>query len=215
MNTIKKLFATCLFILASILAANAQSFSYGITAGYDLTKMTLSGTAKENFSSDNKAGWFVGPKIVFSTVLGVGIDASLQYSQRDLTLTSEDWYGTPTSQSEKYRTIEIPINVRYNIGLGKIAGIFFYTGPQFGFALGNMKWSKFGTGANFEKENMNTTWNIGAGVRLLKHLEANIGYNFALGKAGKAMFSNWQGTSNDQELKFKTNTFQVQIAYMF
>lgn len=215
MNAIKKLFATCLLILASILMAKAQSFSYGITAGYDLTKMTLSGSAKENFSTDNKAGWFVGPKVSFNTILGVGIDASLLYSQRDLTLSGLNTSGYATTQTEKYRTLEIPINVRYNIGLGKIAGIFFYTGPQFGFAFGNMSWSRFGTGSNFEKENMNTTWNIGAGVRLLKHLEANIGYNFALGKAGKAMFSNWQGTSTDKELKFKTNTFQVQLAYMF
>lgn len=215
MNLIKKTLASLLLIFACTLMAKAQSFSYGITAGYDLTKMTLSGSAKDNFSTDNKAGWFVGLKVAFNTVFGIGIDASLQYSQRNLTLAGLDTNGNAASQSEKYRTLEIPINLRYNIGLGKIAGIFFYTGPQFGFALGNMSWSKFGTGNNFEKENMNTTWNVGAGVRLLKHLEANIGYNFALSKAGKAMFSNWQGTSTDKELKFKTNTFQVQIAYMF
>jgi opacity protein-like surface antigen len=108
--------------------------------------------------------------------------------------------------------------VRYNIGLGKIAGIYVFTGPQFGFAFKNMEWSNFGSGTNFSKENMNTTWNIGAGVRLMKHLEASIGYNFALGKAGKAIFNNFggeTGNSQDLELKYKTNTFQVQVAYMF
>lgn len=215
MNTLKKFFAAFALLLISTVTAQAQSFSYGIVAGFDLSKMQLSGTAKENFSSDNKAGWYVGPKVAFNTLLGFGFDASLQYSQRDLTLVGEDTYGYEISETEKYRTIEIPINIRYNIGLGKVAGVFFYTGPQFGFALNNMKWSNLGTGTNFEKENMNTTWNIGAGVRLLKHLEASIGYNFALGKAGKAIFSNWNGTSTDRELKYKTNTFQVQVAYMF
>ena len=65
---------------------------------------------------------------------------------------------------------------------------------------------------------MNTTWNIGAGVRLFKHLEASVGYNFALSKAGKAIFNNLGGStgnSDDYELKYKTNTFQLQVAYMF
>ena len=112
MNTLKKLFAAFALLLISTVAAQAQSFSYGIVAGFDLSKMKLSGTAKETFSSDNKAGWYVGPKVAFNTMLGIGFDASLQYSQRDLTLVGEDAYGNETSETEKYRTIEIPINIR-------------------------------------------------------------------------------------------------------
>lgn len=224
----KKITTLCLVLVLTIIGAmqtQAQSFSYGITAGYNLTKMKFSGNWKESFSSDNKPGWFIGPKVAFNTPLGIGIDASLQYSQRKLNITGVTHYDMSNeeviggvSKSETYRTLEIPINVRYNIGLGKIAGIYVFTGPQFGFAFKNMEWSNFGSGTNFSKENMNTTWNIGAGVRLMKHLEASIGYNFALGKAGKAIFNNFggeTGNSQDLELKYKTNTFQVQVAYMF
>lgn len=222
----KRFFTLCfalLLTLAGTLTVQAQSFSYGIVAGYNLTKLKYSGSAKENFSSDNKSGWYIGPKVAFNTVIGLGFDASLQYSQRKLNMigTRYDANNMPineASQSETYRTIEIPINVRYNIGLGKIAGVFVYTGPQFGFALQNMEWSNLGSGNNFSKENMNTTWNIGAGVRLFKHLEASVGYNFALSKAGKAIFNNLGGStgnSDDYELKYKTNTFQLQVAYMF
>lgn len=225
----KKITTLCLVLVLTIVGAmqlQAQSFSYGITAGYNLTKLKFSGEMKESFSSDNKPGWFIGPKVAFNTALGIGIDASLQYSQRKLNITQPTYsdgntgailYGS-TTQSKTYRTLEIPINLRYNIGLGKIAGVYVFTGPQFGFAFKNMKWSNLGSGTNFSKENMNTTWNIGAGVRLMKHLEASIGYNFALGKAGKAIFNNFggeTGNSQDLELKYKTNTFQVQVAYMF
>ena len=167
----------------------------------------------------------MGPKIVFSTVMGLGVDASLQYSQRKLNITQDGYYNNETgemfgsaSQSQTYRTIEIPINLRYSIGLGSSASVFAYTGPQFGFALQNMKFNNLGTGYNFSRENLNTTWNIGAGVRLLKHLEASVGYNFAIGKAGKAILHGVgvnEGESQDLELKYKTNTFQVQLAYMF
>lgn len=219
----KKISVLCLSLLVAFagLTAKAQKFSYGIVAGYDLTKVKYSGDMKNNFSSDNKSGWYVGPKFVFSTVMGLGVDASLQYSQRKLNITQEGYYDgneilNNVSQSQTYRTIEIPINLRYSIGLGSSASVFAYTGPQFGFALQNMKFDKLGN--NFSRENLNTTWNIGAGVRLLKHLEASVGYNFAIGKAGKAILNGVgvnEGESQDLELKYKTNTFQVQLAYMF
>lgn len=219
----KKFSALCLSLLVAFagLTAKAQKFSYGIVAGYDLTKVKYSGDMKNNFSSDNKSGWYVGPKFVFSTVMGLGVDASLQYSQRKLNITQEGYYDgneilNNVSQSQTYRTIEIPINLRYSIGLGSSASVFAYTGPQFGFALQNMKFDKLSN--NFSRENLNTTWNIGAGVRLFKHLEASVGYNFALGKAGKAILNGVgvnEGESQDLELKYKTNTFQVQLAYMF
>lgn len=221
----KKFSALCLSLLVAFagLTAKAQKFSYGIVAGYDLTKVKYSGDMKNNFSSDNKSGWYVGPKIVLSTVMGLGVDASLQYSQRKLNITQEGYIDgnvvyDKVSQSQTYRTIEIPINLRYSIGLGSSASVFAYTGPQFGFALQNMKFNNLGTGDNFSRENLNTTWNIGAGVRLFKHLEASVGYNFALGKAGKAILNGVgvnEGGSQDLELKYKTNTFQVQLAYMF
>lgn len=218
----KKFSSLCIALLLAFVgtvAAQAQSFSYGITAGYNLTKLTFSGSAKENFSSDNKPGWFIGPKVEFNTVIGLGMDASLQYSQRKLNICENMYEASDDildNRSETYRTIEIPINVRYNVGLGKMASVFVYTGPQFGFPLQSMKWEDFGTGSNFSKEKMNTTWNIGAGVRLLKHLEANVGYNFALSKAGSAILNNFGvETGSGKSLKYRTNTFQVQVAYMF
>jgi hypothetical protein len=74
-----------------------------------------------------------------------------------------------------------------------------------------MKWKNIGSGSNFSRENLNTTWNVGAGVRLLSRLDIGVGYNFALHKTGKAIISKAlpTGESQDYELKYKTNTFQV------
>ena len=132
------------FIMAFAFAASAQaqSFSWGITGGLNVTKLKMYGSfheAQADFKSDNKAGWFIGPKIEFNTVLGIGVDAALEYSQNDLNITSTNSLGIETSESETYRTIEIPINLRYSIGLGKMASVYVSTGPQFGFALNNME----------------------------------------------------------------------------
>ena len=191
--------------------ASAQLFKWGFVGGLNLSKLKVSGNYKESVkaSTGNKCGWYIGPKVMVNLPVGIGIDAALEYSQRDLEINDE---------SEKYRTLEIPVNIRYNIGLGSKAGIYVATGPQFGFALDNMKWENALNGGNFSRNNLNTTWNIGAGVRLLGKLEIGIGYNFALGDTGKAIFSGLggpTGNSQDYELKYKTNTFQAQVAYFF
>ena len=47
----KKISTLCIALLLAFVGtvvAQAQSFSYGIAAGYNLTKLTYSGSAKEN-----------------------------------------------------------------------------------------------------------------------------------------------------------------------
>ncbi|MGM9695110.1 MAG: outer membrane beta-barrel protein [Alloprevotella sp.] len=193
--------------------SKAQSFSWGIDAGMNLTKLKLDGGGTDAYgnrlSSSNRAGWYVGPKISFSSGIGLGFNAAIQYSERYLDINDK---------TETYRSFEIPVNLVYSIGLGDVAKVYASTGPQFGFAINNMSWSNFGSGTNFSTRNLNTTWNVGAGVRLFKHLDVGVGYNFALSHTGKAIFENFGGDAGgnvDYRLKYKTNTFQVHVAYVF
>ncbi len=175
--------------------AFAQSVKIGVTAGMNVSKLTKGIT-----DSDHRYGYYVGPKLKISLPLGFGLDASALYNQRRFNLE------TPTgSESETFHSIEIPINVRYNIGLGDLAAVYFATGPQFGFNVGDNKWKHMDS---FKTENMNTTWNIGAGVTLIKHLEVGIGYNIALSKYGEGKYA---GKNYD----FKANTTQVYLTYIF
>ena len=157
------------------------------------------------FDSDHRAGWYVGPKVWFSIpVVGLGINASAQYSQRRLNVQSDE--DGSMSDSKNLNTIEIPINVRYTLGLGSIASVYAETGPQFGFNVGNKTISEV---AKFKSSNV--TWNVGIGARVLGHLEAGVGYNIALSKFGELVPDALTGTKND----FKSNTWQVQVAYLF
>lgn len=214
----KKVLTLCtasVFVLMCALPTQAQSIKWGFVAGLDLSKVSLSGNYSElygkNFSTSNKAGWYVGPKIKVTSGLGIGFDAALQYSQRDLDIEGE---------KEKYRTIEIPINLRFDYGVGRLASVYISTGPQFGFALNRMKWNDWGDNyeKTFKRSNMNTTWNIGVGVTLLSHLEVGVGYNFGIGRTGRTLFEGAGlpvGTDSDYRLKYKANTFQAQLTYWF
>ncbi len=191
--------------------ASAFSFDWGVTAGYNLSKVKFKGnTYSETFSSGNRSGWFIGPKVHFGLIAGLGIDAAATYSQRNLEIEGK---------SDMLHSIEIPINLKYTIGLSKVAGVYLATGPQFGFNVGDTDWTFAKAGsmaeATFKRENLQTTWNIGAGVRLFSHLDLGIGYNFALSKAGKTIVEA-AGTGIELgDVDCRTNTFQIQATYYF
>lgn len=192
-----------LFIIGGATTASAQ-FKFGIVAGMNMSKLSFDNG--KYFDSDHRAGWYVGPKVWFSIpVVGLGINASAQYSQRRMNVKSGDGEDA-VSDSKNLNTIEIPINVRYTLGLGSIASVYAETGPQFGFNVGNKTVSEV---AKFKSSNV--TWNVGIGARVLGHLEAGVGYNIALSNFGELVPDQLRGTKND----FKSNTWQVQVAYLF
>ena len=186
--------------------ASAQGLKFGVVGGMNLTKLRISSTAdRKHFGSDNQTGWYIGGKLVASTGFGLGADVALEYSKQMLDINDD---------ATAYHTLEIPVNVRFNFFTDKTLGFYLATGPQFGFALKNMRWEDTMQGGNFSKENMTTTWNVGGVVRLFKRLEIGIGYNFAMKKAG-SIFMPSDEDREDYELEYKPNTFQLQAALLF
>ena len=55
-----------------------------------------------------------------------------------------------------------------------------------------------------------TTLNVGAGVKLIRHLQIGLNYNFSLNKLAKARIENYEGS-----VDMKKNTWQVSLAYLF
>ena len=218
---------TLLFVLASALPAAAIGFDWGVTGGWNYSKVKIK-NFKTSFDTSNRAGWFIGPKVYLSLPLGFGVDASVQYSLKRMNMGDyvydadgfavENADGTnPTvSTTNNYHSFEIPVNLRYSIGLGKVGSVYLATGPQFGFGIGNTKWTNYA--GVFKKENMVTTWNLGAGLKVLGHVEVGVGYNFAFGKTGTTTVTKTDNLGNViglQDMDFKTNTFQVQLTYVF
>ena len=76
--------ATMLFSTSS---AQAQ-VKFGLKGGLNVTNMSLN---SEVFDADNQTGFFIGPTVKFTLpIVGLGIDASALYDQRDAKITVED-----------------------------------------------------------------------------------------------------------------------------
>ena len=83
-------------------------------------------------------------------------------------------------------------------------GIFFIAGPDFYFNLKNPK-------LNVEKKGAQVGLNLGAGVKLINHLQIGVNYQFALGNS----FDLKNIVNNGVDVKNKLNTWQISLAYMF
>lgn len=193
-----------LLILALLVSAGTQQasafgFDWGLTGGASMTKLKVK-DARSKYTTENWAGWFIGGKINLSLIAGLGLDGSVVYNQQRIEYLNKNL----NSSGETWRSIEIPLNVRYNMGLGRVASVYLATGPQFGFSLSGHDWKGLD---GFTSDNLYTTWNVGVGVKLLSRLEVGLGYNFGIGKLG-----DWESA---QRGDMKKNAFQVKAAIYF
>ena len=163
--------------------AQAQLIKFGVKGGVNLAKADLN---TSDFKTDNFTGFFIGPMAeVTIPLIGLGVDASLLFSQRGVKVSSRDFID-PLADSDPIignRTIrqnglDIPINLKYTIGLGSSLGIYVAAGPDFYFNFsGDKVYENYG---RLNKKNAQIGINVGAGVKLLRHLQVGANYNIPL-----------------------------------
>ena len=206
----KKVIALVVLAAAITLTAQAQGVKFGVKGGLNITKMSFS---EDVFNSDNKVGFFIGPSLKISLPLGFGVDIAALYDERSTEVSTTQYspstmYAEPTgygNETIKQKSLQIPLNLRYNIGLSSMAGLYLTAGPQFGFPVSD-KVFKTEVG-EYRLKDANLSVNFGAGLFLMGHLEVGLTYNLAAGKSGE--FKSW----NDVDTH--NHAWQINAAYYF
>lgn len=214
----KKLFTAAIVALSMMFGANnAQAqVQFGIKGGLNVTSMSLD--KDKLLDTENQAGFFIGPTVKFTLpIVGLGIDASALYDQREAKIKGDGDDKDITSARLKTQAINIPINVRYGVGLGSVANVFFFAGPQFGFNVGDKNQSLLQDAAEWKLKSSNFSVNVGLGFTVLSHLQVSANYNIACGKTGDVTVSDAAGTALQEMLgnSGKANAWQVGLAYYF
>ena len=200
------LVAVLMFGLSVPVQAQVQ---FGVKGGLNVGSMSLN---NDLLKPSNRTGYYFGPTVKFTLpVVGIGIDAAALYDQRETKLSNDKLKETSSfEKTVKQQQIVVPINLRYNIGLSKMAALLFYAGPQFGFNVGDKNQSIDGKRIDWHFKNSNLSINAGAGVMLLNHLQVSVNYNIACGKTGEATVDN-----TIDAIKARNHAWQVGAAYYF
>lgn len=171
--------------LAMAMPAQAQLIKFGVKGGLNLSELDLKG-----YDADNTTGFFIGPMAeVTIPIIGLGIDGALMFSQRG----EKAW---------KQQGVEIPLHLKYTIGLGSMLGVYLAAGPDFFFNFKDVKESD-----GFKKKDSQVGLNLGGGLKLLKHLQVGVNYQIPLG--------NSFDLKKVVDANAKTKTWQVSLAYIF
>ena len=213
----KKFFTLALLAATLLVAAPAQAqIAFGVKAGMNMTKFEMDGNMPD---TKTRNGFFVGPTVKFTLpIVGLGVDASALYNQVEAkysALYNQVEAKYDEGGSIKQQSLQIPVNVRYGIGLGDLVNVFAFAGPQFGFNIGD-KSKDYGVG-EWKWNTSNLSANIGVGATLFSHLQATVNYNFALGKTGEFKNSNRLDQYGQviSGAKGKGNSWQIGVAYFF
>lgn len=201
-------FISTLFVAVALMFVGVQSaqaqLSFGVKGGVNLQKADFD-DVKAN--TKNFTGFFIGPMAEFTLpIVGLGVDGALLYSQTGMILE-----GDGDDETLKNHAIEIPINLKYSIGLGSLASVYAAAGPQFAFSLSQdkMKFDDFST-KPFKKSQLSL--NLGLGVKLINHLQAGVTYNIPLGDTAEFDFGAEEAMD---AITAKNKTWKIHVAYMF
>ena len=203
----KRVFTSLMFAVVLIAAVPSQAqIKFGLKGGLNVTNMSLN---MDVIDKSNQTGFFVGPTVkVTLPIVGLGVDASALYDQRDAKLEDE---------KVSLRSINVPINVRYGIGLGSMASIYLAAGPQFGYNIGDknvFSHAEEEGSAGFSLKKSNFSVNLGFGVSLMSKFEIGATYNIACGKTGE--FNVFDEAKKQVFSKgSRMNSWQVSAAYYF
>lgn len=204
----KKIFSVALLATMMFATSASAQIDFGVKGGLNVTSMSLS---SDVFDASNQAGFFIGPTVKFTLpIVGLGVDASALYDQRSAKIGVEKSDGELSGErTAKQQQIAIPINLRYGIGLGDAANIFFFAGPQFGFNVGDKEQKLWNQASDWKLKTSNFSINLGLGATLVKHLQVSANYNIACGTTGEVeVAKNVFG-------KGKNNAWQIAVAYYF
>ena len=203
----KKIMILLVAMVAVATTSQAQ-VKFGLKGGLNLTTMTFSESGVKD-AVKNNAGFFVGPTVKFTLpVVGLSLDAAALYDQRQAEIKDG-------GEKLKSQSLQVPINVRYGVGLSSVVNLFAFAGPQFGFNLGSKSKEIVKDATEWTLKSSNVSANVGLGATLLNHLQLTVNYNIQLGKTGELNVKNATTKVWNTVTGGKANTWQVSAAYFF
>ncbi len=214
MNNYKKVILTLLVAILGIGAMNAQ-FRFGVKAGLNLNSLHLQ-DLKSNFKKDNGCGYTAGVMGELQVpVIGLGFDLSLMYTRMNSTFDPTNVAADEiVEESIAKNFLEIPLNVKYKIGLpivGRIVTPYIYTGPTFAFRLDKNAFKNIITQSKCQ-----AAWNVGVGVELFHHLQVQGSYGFGMSNTVMGFINKGIGSNiQTEEIKAKNNYWTVTAAWLF
>ncbi|MBR4119938.1 MAG: PorT family protein [Bacteroidales bacterium] len=213
----KKIIISLLLTILAFLPVSAKTFSFGVKGGVTLSTLSFKGDFTDNFSSKNRAGFFIGPMLNAKLPLGFNIDAAVMYARETVNYDNEQG-----GVSDNRNLIDVPLNLKWQVSLANVIGIYLSAGPDFSFNLGDIDNIENFIKGTLDEQGVDSSTlesqtkklsmgvGVGAGIVLFDHLNIGFNYIFPLDYTYKYVL-------DDMGLEFssKAKRWQISAAYIF
>ena len=206
---------------------SAQGLHFGVKAGVLGNKADVSGV-RGQIKEESLTGFQVGPMLQYQTgFYGVTLDFSLLYVQRGVKLSNK---SNGRSADIKTKSIDIPIELKWEAGISPMFDVFLGIGPSFSFLVDEDNWGRKlahiavdALGKDLRSMGWRSTevgLNLGGGVKLMSHLMLSCYYNIGLTESAKHHVGGGAHEVVDQIFdgdifKSKNRYWQLSLAYIF
>ena len=214
----KNIFVAAVMAVSFAFAVPAEAqIKFGVKAGLNVNSVSLKDLGS-NFSTDNRTGFFAGLQAdVTVPFLGFGCDIAVLYNNKG----SQYVYATTDGKGQTVgavgnttlQYIDIPFNIRYNLGLSSAVSLYLATGPQFSFNISGKSVQAAIDETSWKFKDSEFSWNFGAGLTFLSHYRVGYNYNLACGKTAEIDYRDQ--FNNLVHGKLKNNTHQISLMYIF
>lgn len=199
----KRILLAVIICIAASATAAAQ-FAFGPRVGVNVHKMHFN---KDVLNNDNRAGFVGGLEMEFTApIIGIGFDLSVLYVHQ--VNSTADLGNGNMDNFKKKDFIEIPLNLKYKLGLplvSKIVKPFVTTGPSVAFLT-----SRRAITEAYKNKAVDYSWNFGLGVELFNHLQVGAQYGIGLNNVVEHL-----GADNATKIDGKNRTWTITAAYLF
>lgn len=199
------------FLLLSLFAfmafqANAQ-LKIGLKGGFNVTRVSLSSNLADNFSADNREGFFAGLSVKFPVyvVLPITLETSVLYNKM--------WQGIENTSIAR-ESIAIPVNAQLKF----TKHTFIYAGPQLDFDITDKDYTILNASSmvnDYSLKDANVSVNVGAGIHA-GNMQLTVNFNKALGDYGEVNFTTAKdGVTEVVRGTSKADSWWVGLTYYF
>ena len=184
MKTFRRI-ALALALMLTVAGTASAQFRFGVRAGIQTNSLHFE---KSTFDNNNRVGFTGGVMAEFTVpVVGVGADLSLMYTHRNQGIATMNADGTDVEKDRGLNYIEIPLNLKWKMGIPVIQKI---VRPYI--------------------KSCDVAWNVGFGVELFSHLQASACYGFGMTKA-----FDFVGVTEANAINARTRCWTITAAYLF
>ena len=208
----RKLFYFISFLSFSFSPASAQ-LAFGVKGGLNMCETSIKDVPQNTFGDlfdiGRHEGFFIGPILKIPLPMPhLGIDVAACYDLRRTKINGKDI---------DQQSIVVPANLRFDVSVLGTLGIYFATGPQLSFAVGNEDYTWTDTQQmrnTFRMQASSFAFNVGCGIRSA-NLEVGAVYQIPIGRTADVI-----SLSNTVERIFEvrsatTNTWQMVFSVYF